>query len=161
MEVQAGNQTAPLYAQPELWSFLDGLPERNRPVFLRGDSHWGTEKAMVETQGQTERIRASLSRPRASLFSFERPRLLVDPNTARFDDPKTTGNRCGLKRRQQAPDRARQQAQRRYSRQAQHSDAGRIVRRESKHVGEVEVQRNQAAALRDADLEQSRVAGSA
>ena len=47
MEVQAGNQTAPLYAQPELWAFLDGLPEQKRPVFLRGDSHWGTEKAMV------------------------------------------------------------------------------------------------------------------
>jgi len=47
MEVQAGNQTAPLFAQPELWAFLDGLPERNLPIFLRGDSHWGTEKAMV------------------------------------------------------------------------------------------------------------------
>ena len=47
MEVQAGNQTAPLYAQPELWAFLDGLPEQNRPVFLRGDSHWGAEKAMM------------------------------------------------------------------------------------------------------------------
>jgi hypothetical protein len=47
MEVQAGNQTAPLYAQPELGAFLDGLPERNRPVFLRGDSHWGAEKAML------------------------------------------------------------------------------------------------------------------
>ncbi len=47
MEVQAGNRTAPLFAQPELWAFLDGLPERNLPIFLRGDSHWGTEKAMV------------------------------------------------------------------------------------------------------------------
>ena len=47
MEVQAGNQTAPLYGQPELWEFLDGLAERDRPVFLRGDSHWGAEKAMV------------------------------------------------------------------------------------------------------------------
>jgi Transposase DDE domain group 1 len=47
MEVQAGNQTAPLYAQPELWAFLDGLPEGSRPVFLRGDSHWGAEKAML------------------------------------------------------------------------------------------------------------------
>jgi hypothetical protein len=47
MEVQAGNQTAPLYAQPELWAFLDGLAERDRPVFLRGDSHWGAENAMV------------------------------------------------------------------------------------------------------------------
>jgi len=47
MEVQAGNHTAPSYAQPELWAFLDGLGERERPVFLRGDSHWGAEKAMV------------------------------------------------------------------------------------------------------------------
>lgn len=47
MEVQAGNQTAPLFAQPELWAFLDGLGEWDRPIFLRGDSHWGAEKAMV------------------------------------------------------------------------------------------------------------------
>ena len=47
MEVQAGNQTAPLYAQPALWEFIDGLAESKRPVFLRGDSHWGAEKAMV------------------------------------------------------------------------------------------------------------------
>jgi hypothetical protein len=47
MEVHAGNQTAPLYAQPELWAFLDRLPEGKRPLFLRGDSHWGSEKAMV------------------------------------------------------------------------------------------------------------------
>ncbi len=47
MEVQAGNQTAPSYAQPELWAFLDGLLEQDRPVFLRGDTHWGTEKTMV------------------------------------------------------------------------------------------------------------------
>src|SRR6266496_2747586 len=47
MEVQAGNQTAPLYAQPELWAFLDGLAEGKRPLFLRGDSHWGSETAMV------------------------------------------------------------------------------------------------------------------
>ena len=55
MEVQAGNQNAlsslaptdPFYAQPELWSFIDGLAEASRPVFIRGDSHWGTERAMV------------------------------------------------------------------------------------------------------------------
>ncbi len=47
MEVQAGNQTAPSFAQPELWAFLDGLPEPSRPLFLRGDSHWGSERAMV------------------------------------------------------------------------------------------------------------------
>jgi hypothetical protein len=47
MEVQAGNQTAPLYAQPELWAFVDGLAERDRPLFVRGDCHWGAEKAML------------------------------------------------------------------------------------------------------------------
>jgi Transposase DDE domain group 1 len=47
MEIQAGNQTAPLYAQPELWAFLDGLAEQDRPIFLRGDSHWGAEKALL------------------------------------------------------------------------------------------------------------------
>src|ERR1039457_3683362 len=36
-----------MYAQPELWAFLDGLPEQDRPLFLRGDSHWGAEKAML------------------------------------------------------------------------------------------------------------------
>ena len=47
MEVQPGNQTAPSFALPELWSFLDGLAEKDRPLFLRGDSHWGAEKAML------------------------------------------------------------------------------------------------------------------
>lgn len=53
MEVQAGNQTAPSFAQPGMWEFLDGLAERDRPVFVRGDSHWGAENAMVgaETRG--------------------------------------------------------------------------------------------------------------
>jgi hypothetical protein len=47
MEVQAGNQTAPSFAQPELWAFVDGLAEQSRPIFLRGDCHWGAEKAMA------------------------------------------------------------------------------------------------------------------
>ena len=47
MEVQAGNQTATSYAQPELWAFLDGLSERDWPIFIRGDNAWGTEKAML------------------------------------------------------------------------------------------------------------------
>ncbi|HEY6340897.1 MAG TPA: hypothetical protein VIY49_05350, partial [Bryobacteraceae bacterium] len=37
VEVQAGNQSAASYAQPELWAFVDGLPEASRPAFLRGD----------------------------------------------------------------------------------------------------------------------------
>jgi hypothetical protein len=47
MEVQAGNQTAPSFAQPELWAFVDGLAGQSRPIFLRGDCHWGAEKAMA------------------------------------------------------------------------------------------------------------------
>src|ERR1700689_2276558 len=46
-KVSAGNHTAPLYTQPELWTFLDGLPDEDRPLFLRGDSLWGAEKAML------------------------------------------------------------------------------------------------------------------
>src|SRR5712691_346908 len=46
VEVQAGNQTAASFAQPELWSLLDGLPKASYPRFLRGDCNWGTELAM-------------------------------------------------------------------------------------------------------------------
>ncbi len=46
VEVQAGNQTASSYAQPELWALVDGLEERSRPTFLRGDCAWGTERAL-------------------------------------------------------------------------------------------------------------------
>jgi Transposase DDE domain group 1 len=52
VEVQAGNQTASSFAQPELWSFLDGLPGPSRPQFLRGDCNWGSERAM---QGAEQR----------------------------------------------------------------------------------------------------------
>lgn len=47
VEVQAGNQTASSFAQPELWALVDGLEERSRPAFLRGDCSWGTERALV------------------------------------------------------------------------------------------------------------------
>ena len=46
VEVQAGNQTAASFAQPELWSLLDGLPKPSHPRFLRGDCNWGSERAM-------------------------------------------------------------------------------------------------------------------
>ena len=46
VEVQAGNQTASSYAQPELWKMLDEMPEPSRPAFIRGDCGWGTERAM-------------------------------------------------------------------------------------------------------------------
>jgi hypothetical protein len=50
VEVQAGNQTAASFAQPELWSLLDGLPKSNYPRLLRGDCNWGTERAMEGTE---------------------------------------------------------------------------------------------------------------
>ena len=44
---------APSFAQPELWSLLDGLKESGRlPSFLRGDCAWGTDRAM---QGAEDR----------------------------------------------------------------------------------------------------------
>jgi hypothetical protein len=47
VEVQAGNQTASSFAQPELWALLDDLKQRGRtPSFLRGDCGWGTDRAM-------------------------------------------------------------------------------------------------------------------
>ena len=39
VEVQPDNQTAPLYAQPRLWVFLDELGPQSRPKLLLGDAH--------------------------------------------------------------------------------------------------------------------------
>jgi hypothetical protein len=56
MEVQAGNQTAPSFAQPGLWAFLDELSEKNRPIFLRGDCYWGAENAMAGAEQRNIRF---------------------------------------------------------------------------------------------------------
>src|SRR6202451_3940133 len=47
VEVQAGNQTAASFAQPELWLFLDGTPKSSHPGVLRGDCQWGNERAVT------------------------------------------------------------------------------------------------------------------
>ena len=52
VEVQAGNQTASSYAQPELWKFIGNLAAEARPAFLRGDCSWGTEKMMAQAEQQ-------------------------------------------------------------------------------------------------------------
>lgn len=49
-EVQAGNETAASYAQPGFWSYFDSLPKAARPVFLRGDIGWGSERMMKEAE---------------------------------------------------------------------------------------------------------------
>ena len=46
VEVQAGNQSAASFAQPELWKLLEGMPKTSQPKFVRGDCNWGTERAM-------------------------------------------------------------------------------------------------------------------
>lgn len=46
VEVQAGNQTAASFAQPELWPMLDGLDKESLPAFVRGDCAWGNQRAM-------------------------------------------------------------------------------------------------------------------
>jgi hypothetical protein len=52
VEVQAGNQTASSYAQPEFWRYINSLPVEARPAFVRGDCGWGTEKMMTEAEAQ-------------------------------------------------------------------------------------------------------------
>lgn len=52
VEVQAGNQTASSFAQPELWKFLDRLPAEEQPSFIRGDCGWGTERMMTQAEAR-------------------------------------------------------------------------------------------------------------
>src|SRR6266853_2463813 len=50
VEVQAGNQTASAYAQPEFWKYIDSLPAVARPAFVRGGCGWGTERMMAQEE---------------------------------------------------------------------------------------------------------------
>jgi hypothetical protein len=50
VEVQAGNQTASVYAQPGLWAWLDRRPREQWPTLVRGDIAWGTETMMTECE---------------------------------------------------------------------------------------------------------------
>jgi len=49
-EVQAGNEAASSHAQPGFWEYFDTLPRSSRPVFLRGDIGWGSERMMQEAE---------------------------------------------------------------------------------------------------------------
>lgn len=46
VEVMAGNENGASYTLPHLFSWLDALPENNRPEFIRGDSSFGTDAVM-------------------------------------------------------------------------------------------------------------------
>jgi hypothetical protein len=52
VEVQAGNQTASIYAQPGLWAWLDRRPREQWPKLVRGDIAWGTEAMLVECESR-------------------------------------------------------------------------------------------------------------
>jgi hypothetical protein len=47
VEVQPGNQTASVYAQPGLWAWLERRPRTQWPRIVRGDISWGTEAMLV------------------------------------------------------------------------------------------------------------------
>lgn len=49
-EVQPGNQVSAMHAQPGLWAYLDELPKKSLPQFLRGDCAWGNERMMQATE---------------------------------------------------------------------------------------------------------------
>jgi hypothetical protein len=49
-EVQAGNEAASSHAQPSFWEYFDALPRASRPVFLRGDIGWGSERMMQDAE---------------------------------------------------------------------------------------------------------------
>jgi hypothetical protein len=55
VEVQPGNQTASLYAQPGLWAWLDRRPREQWPKLVRGDISWGTETMMVNCEKRSLR----------------------------------------------------------------------------------------------------------
>ena len=62
-EVQAGNEEASSYAQPGFWEYFDTLPRVSRPVFIRGDIGWGSERMM---QAAEQRDQAYLFKLRQS-----------------------------------------------------------------------------------------------
>jgi hypothetical protein len=49
-EVQAGNEAASSHAQPGFWAYFDTLSRASRPIFLRGDIGWGSERMMQEAE---------------------------------------------------------------------------------------------------------------
>jgi hypothetical protein len=50
VEVQPGNQGASSFMRPQLFAWLDALPAKAHPAFLRGDSGFGNEGTMAEAE---------------------------------------------------------------------------------------------------------------
>jgi hypothetical protein len=79
---------------------------------------------------------------------------LVDSNAAGFDDPQAAFNRVSRQSTEQATDHGAQQIGARISRNADNCNPSRGVRWETNHIGEIKIQRNQAAALPRAEREE-------
>lgn len=50
VEVQPGNQAASSFTRPQLFAWLDNLPPKARPTFIRGDCGFGNEGTMEEAE---------------------------------------------------------------------------------------------------------------
>lgn len=50
IEVHPGNENASKYTAPGLWSFLEELPKKCWPDFIRGDCGFGTDAMMTEAE---------------------------------------------------------------------------------------------------------------
>lgn len=50
VEVQPGNQMSSKHTAPELWKFLEALPQEQQPEFIRGDCNFGNENIMLKAE---------------------------------------------------------------------------------------------------------------
>jgi hypothetical protein len=50
VEVHSGNQNAGKHTAPGLWSFIESLPKKHWPEFIRGDCSFGTDEIMTKAE---------------------------------------------------------------------------------------------------------------
>ncbi|MBF0556894.1 MAG: transposase [Nitrospirae bacterium] len=76
-EVRDGNQFTSKHVAPGLCQYLDSLPEKCRPVFIRGDASFGVEPLMIEAEARgidclmKLRLTAKVKRLIRKLFAYE------------------------------------------------------------------------------------------
>jgi hypothetical protein len=76
-EVRDGNQFTSKHVAPGLWQYLDCLPEKCRPAFIRGDASFGVEPIMIEAEARgidylmKLRLTAKVKRLIRKLFAYE------------------------------------------------------------------------------------------
>ena len=74
-EVRDGNQFTSKHAAPGLWQYLDSLPEKCSPAFIRGDASFGVEPIMAEARGidylMKLRLTAKVKKLIRKLFAYE------------------------------------------------------------------------------------------